>query len=796
MVETLLRIDVPSAEEYDFLPYQEGVYFAKLTKDSKGYGPYYSQWTSSTINTLKVSIGSVIVDQASFDRKTSLADCVSDDASFFWDDPAQTLYIHFVFDDIPETTSITIGIQEGYSYIGTSESIYIDDIKYEPLIINIPNIRESVDKFQLGKMRFRDLTIRLKNGDAQLDDFIQNPVPGAEASIVLYDTDTATELEYYTGFVVADTSTYAEYGLRIEDKRRRENIKVPRTRFDATTYPDIEERHIGKVIPEGYGDVTRIPCTPLNGAESPTPTNIEFRYATDATTLTKVEVREDEVWTDVTSSVTGSSPSTGYFELPYADATNASGAVLECVFTGTLRSEENPGDIIADMNDRYVSVNYDSSNYDQTEWTSESAKLSDVALYMGSEKELFKWYEDLQNGTNLWFVYIIDGSGRRTIRVNDPDRSLARAIKYLEIKDDNKQVERDFKEFSSTVTVLYDKDEAEDVQKRIELDSLEDSIIDQYGFSQDSEFDSLLTVEADAQEKADVIYEDQQEVRPVVTVVLHGDELGDLDLKLYDIVTVDLSRPDVTYWSDVPDGVFFDDSAVDGYNFDDSATDGIFFSNGETVNAGGGREYFGTIRGQILEIGYNPTNYDYTIKVREKPGTDPTGDDDMPIGAVYWWPGAGTLPSTAKECNGQLLNIADYPDLYAVVGDTWNTTGDGSVTFNVPDIQGIAPGHIGTQDINGRTKGDGSAIVGDLIEDQFQGHYHMDPAQGTPMTAPGIQGFTAGANGALFTLSGNVDTPSDSGYVQDTQAGENGAPRNAAYTDVSRAMGRWLIQAL
>ncbi|WP_158944628.1 phage tail protein [Granulicella sp. S190] len=39
------------------------------------------------------------------------------------------------------------------------------------------------------------------------------------------------------------------------------------------------------------------------------------------------------------------------------------------------------------------------------------------------------------------------------------------------------------------------------------------------------------------------------------------------------------------------------------------------------------------------------------------------------------------------ECDGRALNAADYPDLYAALGNTWGTTNIGT-TFKIPDLRG------------------------------------------------------------------------------------------------------------
>ena len=52
------------------------------------------------------------------------------------------------------------------------------------------------------------------------------------------------------------------------------------------------------------------------------------------------------------------------------------------------------------------------------------------------------------------------------------------------------------------------------------------------------------------------------------------------------------------------------------------------------------------------------------------------------------WPSA-TLPADGKwmERNGDILTIADYPDLFAILGNLYG--GDGNATFALPDDRGL-----------------------------------------------------------------------------------------------------------
>ena len=51
--------------------------------------------------------------------------------------------------------------------------------------------------------------------------------------------------------------------------------------------------------------------------------------------------------------------------------------------------------------------------------------------------------------------------------------------------------------------------------------------------------------------------------------------------------------------------------------------------------------------------------------------------------------GANFAPENWLLCNGQELQISDYPQLAAVIGITYG--GDGSTTFQLPDLQGRMP---------------------------------------------------------------------------------------------------------
>lgn len=66
----------------------------------------------------------------------------------------------------------------------------------------------------------------------------------------------------------------------------------------------------------------------------------------------------------------------------------------------------------------------------------------------------------------------------------------------------------------------------------------------------------------------------------------------------------------------------------------------------------------------------------------------------VPTGAICPFAG-GTVPDGWVLCDGAQKSRVDYKALFDVIGTTWGV-GDGSTTFNVPDLRGRTPIGAGT----------------------------------------------------------------------------------------------------
>jgi len=137
----------------------------------------------------------------------------------------------------------------------------------------------------------------------------------------------------------------------------------------------------------------------------------------------------------------------------------------------------------------------------------------------------------------------------------------------------------------------------------------------------------------------------------------------------------------------------------------------------------------------------------------------------LPSGTVL--PFAGTsAPSGYQLCYGQAISRSTYSSLFTAIGTTYGS-GDGSSTFNVPDLRGRA---IAGQDdmggssadrltnqsggVNGDTLGaSGGAETHTLTTAQLAAHTHT-----SNVTIPSAAGTTDGVFGASKIINSGATT--------------------------------------
>lgn len=133
----------------------------------------------------------------------------------------------------------------------------------------------------------------------------------------------------------------------------------------------------------------------------------------------------------------------------------------------------------------------------------------------------------------------------------------------------------------------------------------------------------------------------------------------------------------------------------------------------------------------------------------------------VPTGAVLPY-GGTTAPGGWLLCNGQAVSRTTQATLFAVIGTTYGD-GDGTTTFNLPDLSGRFPLGAG----NGHSRGDeGGAEAHELTTEEMPTHNHrLWSDNGSSANANGL----GNANG--FSIAAKSDDDG-SGY-KDTLAGSS-----------------------
>lgn len=95
---------------------------------------------------------------------------------------------------------------------------------------------------------------------------------------------------------------------------------------------------------------------------------------------------------------------------------------------------------------------------------------------------------------------------------------------------------------------------------------------------------------------------------------------------------------------------------------------------------------------------------------------------DEPIGAILPF-GGSTVPNGFLLCNGAAVSRTTYVELFEVIGTSFGA-GDGSTTFNIPDLREATVKGTGlTSKSNNHLDAEGLTL-GEFIDDRIQSHTH------------------------------------------------------------------------
>lgn len=156
---------------------------------------------------------------------------------------------------------------------------------------------------------------------------------------------------------------------------------------------------------------------------------------------------------------------------------------------------------------------------------------------------------------------------------------------------------------------------------------------------------------------------------------------------------------------------------------------------------------------------------------------------DSPIGTILPYGGA-TAPSGWFICDGTAVSRTSYSELFAVIGTSFGS-GDGSTTFNLPDMRESVPKGAGlTGNSSNHMDADGLA-VGEFLDDRVQEHTHNIKAANVAVRFSAAQ-LGSGDN----NISNITEAGSASFNAQDIITGRFGAT-----TEVKSVGVNYIIRA-
>ena len=136
-----------------------------------------------------------------------------------------------------------------------------------------------------------------------------------------------------------------------------------------------------------------------------------------------------------------------------------------------------------------------------------------------------------------------------------------------------------------------------------------------------------------------------------------------------------------------------------------------------------------------------------------------------------------SIPAGYMECTGAAVSRTTFADLFTAIGTTYGV-GDGSTTFNIPDLRG--------EFIRGLDSGAGvdtGRVLGTNQADDFKSHTHTGKRNGTDYERNG------GNQGPDYVGSGQSGTDGQTLDLVNNTGGTETRPRNVAMVYIIKAFG-------
>ena len=532
----LLELDLGFFQDF-WVNYRAGMWYVEFDKAFTSI-IVVDQTLITNITAITVTrIGSVSSDGVPLTEVTSTANLTTTAESFYFDPTNEHLFVHLENWDEPSMHVLVAGQVRGYT---TQAGVWNDQL-YEGRLKSAPSISQHKDPLFFGRLQFGGGTVTLINEDGALDELAEdNDVYGQEVRILVgFDDMAYANFEkVWTGYIEDLVVGQSDLRITMTDERKRFSRQIGTSTYDQSTYPNLDNRNVGRSIPLIYGTCVDVPvvCTNENGSEP-----FVFKFAdTEFHSISTVStVYVSTAGTDAKTSVTFSnvSKANGTFEL--SAGSYAAGDHVTIDVTGYDDSSppdgsgaviDNALDIIEDVLSNYLSYTADSSDiYDTTEWASATSAVWDVGIVISEPTDVSRVIEEISN--TVYGQFLVKADGLFTFRKYDEDSATHAQVIPKEEVLNRAAVTYSPSEVLTSVQVGHTKEWAKGHYQYLLENTDESAIFSKFRVYRQKTFDSLTTNATDAQSLADDIMDQSGIVRrtfPIVTKYQSAlRELGD-----------------------------------------------------------------------------------------------------------------------------------------------------------------------------------------------------------------------------------------------------------------------------
>ncbi len=359
--------------------------------------------------------------------------------------------------------------------------------------------------------------------------------------VIKQKTEKANITDIATLYIDDYKQTLKEVGVSVQDLRRKQDVLIPTETYSRNAYDQIEKKYEGKIIPLIYGKCIASYATPIDGAKKSG--SVTYRQSTALSQLGDVYLlQDDDEWGEASDSIDRTaSVGNGSFTLPALIARKDSGLPRKCYVANSVGIPvEHASDVIKDLNKRFLGIDYNTNNYDVQEWEEEQEMLSRVGLYIDKRTKLHEIISQLQRRSNLNFRFEFNTKGKRTVRVNNPQRESLFHIRKEEIDNiDELPVSTDRDQLAAIVSVHYNYDHVNKNYLTVTNREHEQVVFNRERQRPERVFDTFLTDKYLAEERGANDANTLSKIVKRIAVRLKGSRF--FSLRIYDTITIELT---------------------------------------------------------------------------------------------------------------------------------------------------------------------------------------------------------------------------------------------------------------